>query len=95
MNSKSRWNPVQKQQIAAKNPPELFDIPFVTSENMRKLVFYPSGQTLNVPNSVEQICLLWVNIKTLLNQCQVPQKTAEKICFSQIFWFSFRPTKIF
>ena len=38
--------------------PEIFDIPFVTEQNMKKLMFYPSGHYLNVPHSVRNMSVL-------------------------------------
>ena len=42
INKKCQWQPVSQTAKA----PEIFDIPFVTAQNMKKLMFYPSATHL-------------------------------------------------
>ena len=88
---KNYWKPIRKLHYADKNPPSIFDIPFVTSKNMRKLVFSPPEQKLNVRRIVRNMSALG-QYEDITTQCQKP---LSQILISKIFLFPFRPTTIF
>ena len=88
MNKKSQWQPVFQTAKA----PEIFDIPFVTAQNMNKLIIYPSGHTLNVLHSVRNMSALG-QFHDITHSYPKPQKP-QKVYFSQILWIPFRSSKI-
>ena len=74
INKKCQWNPVSQKAKA----PEILNIPFVSEQNMQKLMFYPSGHTLNVPHTVINMSALG-HFRDITHSYPKPQKPKKSL----------------
>ena len=76
---KLQWNPVPQKTQA----PDILNIPFVTAQNMQKLMFYPSGHKLNVPHNVRNMSALG-HFRDITHSYPKPQKPKKNHYFVNI-----------
>ena len=85
---KLQWNPVPQKTQA----PDILNIPFVTAQNMQKLMFYPSGHKLNVPHNVRNMSALG-HFRDITHSYPKPQKP-KKSLFRKYFGSPFDLPKL-